>query len=73
MSGRRAGGPAGGRAAAIVAQIARVMRRVAGMPDYAAHLEHLSRYHPDRPAPSEREFFEQYVQGRYADGPTRCC
>lgn len=57
----------------MVARIANVMRRVAGMPDYAAHLEHLSRCHPDRPAPSEREFFEQYVQGRYADGPTRCC
>jgi uncharacterized short protein YbdD (DUF466 family) len=43
------------------------------MPDYAAHLEHLRRCHPDRPAPSEREFFEQYLQRRYGDGPTRCC
>jgi uncharacterized short protein YbdD (DUF466 family) len=43
------------------------------MPDYAAHLEHLRRCHPERTAPSEREFFEQYLQGRYGDGPTRCC
>jgi uncharacterized short protein YbdD (DUF466 family) len=50
-----------------------ILRRVAGMPDYAAHLEHLRRRHPDRPAPSEREFFEQYLRTRYGDGPTRCC
>ena len=49
------------------------MRRVAGMPDYAAHLEHLRRRHPGRPLPTEREYFEQYVAARYGDGPTRCC
>ena len=50
-----------------------MLRRVAGMPDYPAHLEHLRRRHPDRPVPSEREFFEQYLRTRYGDGPTRCC
>ncbi|HEY7481486.1 MAG TPA: YbdD/YjiX family protein [Gemmatimonadales bacterium] len=49
------------------------VRRIAGMPDYAAHLEHLRRCHPDRTLPSEREFYEEYVRARYADGPTRCC
>lgn len=49
------------------------LRRVAGMPDYAAHVEHLRRYHPGRPVPTEREYFEQYVTARYGDGPTRCC
>ncbi len=49
------------------------VRRVAGMPDYAAHVEHLRRCHPERPVPSEREFFEEFVRARYADGPTRCC
>jgi uncharacterized short protein YbdD (DUF466 family) len=43
------------------------------MPDYAAHLEHLRRCHPERPVPTEREFYEAFVQARYADGPTRCC
>jgi uncharacterized short protein YbdD (DUF466 family) len=47
--------------------------QVAGMPDYAAHLEHLRRCHPERPVPTEREYFEQYVGARYGDGPTRCC
>jgi uncharacterized short protein YbdD (DUF466 family) len=49
------------------------VRQIAGMPDYAAHLEHLRRCHPDRALPSEREFYEEYVRARYGDGPTRCC
>jgi uncharacterized short protein YbdD (DUF466 family) len=51
----------------------RTVRQVMGMPDYQAHLEHLRRRHPDRPLPSEREFFDQFVRTRYSDGPTRCC
>jgi uncharacterized short protein YbdD (DUF466 family) len=43
------------------------------MPDYAAHVEHLRRCHPERPVPTEREFYEAFVRARYADGPTRCC
>jgi len=49
------------------------LRRVAGMPDYASHVEHLRRFHPGDPIPSEREFFESYVRTRYGEGPTRCC
>ena len=49
------------------------LRRVAGMPDYAAHLEHLRRCHPDHVVPTEREYFETFVLARYGDGPTRCC
>jgi uncharacterized short protein YbdD (DUF466 family) len=43
------------------------------MPDYAAYCSHLRAHHPDRPLPSEREFFDQFVRARYGDGPTRCC
>jgi uncharacterized short protein YbdD (DUF466 family) len=43
------------------------------MPDYAAHLEHLRRCHPERAVPTEREYYEAFVEARYADGPTRCC
>jgi len=49
------------------------LRRIAGMPDYPAHLEHLRRSHPERPIPTAREFYEEFVQNRYQDGPTRCC
>jgi uncharacterized short protein YbdD (DUF466 family) len=51
----------------------RVVRRVSGMPDYQAYLEHLRRCHPERPVPSPREFYEDYLRARYTDGPTRCC
>jgi uncharacterized short protein YbdD (DUF466 family) len=51
----------------------RVVRRIAGMPDYAAHVAHLRQCHPERPVPSPREFFDEYLRSRYAGGPTRCC
>jgi uncharacterized short protein YbdD (DUF466 family) len=54
-------------------RMASVIRQVAGMPDYEAHLEHLRRCHPERPVPTEREFFEQWVQARYREGGSRCC
>lgn len=50
-----------------------VLRSIAGMPDYAAHLEHLHHSHPGRPIPTAREFYEEFVRNRYEDGPTRCC
>ena len=49
------------------------VRRISGMPDYAAHVEHLRRCHPERPVPTQRQFFDEYLRARYADGPTRCC
>jgi uncharacterized short protein YbdD (DUF466 family) len=55
------------------AAVMSAVRRVAGMPDYAAHLEHLRLRHPGCVPPTEREFFEQYLRARYGDAPTRCC
>ena len=49
------------------------LRRVLGMPDYAAHLAHLRARHPGCPVPTEREFYEEYLQTRYGNGPARCC
>jgi uncharacterized short protein YbdD (DUF466 family) len=51
----------------------RTLRRIAGMPDYAAYVAHVRSRHPERPVPSEREFYEEYVRARYEGGPTRCC
>jgi uncharacterized short protein YbdD (DUF466 family) len=56
-----------------VARAGELLRRIAGMPDYGAYVEHLQRCHPERAIPTEREYFEQYVAARYGDGPTRCC
>lgn len=55
------------------ARLAALVRRVTGMPDYAAYTAHLRRCHPDRPVPSEREFFSEYLRTRYGDGASRCC
>ena len=49
------------------------LRRIAGMPDYAAFVEHRRRHHPHDPMPTEREYYAQYVTARYGDSPTRCC
>ena len=32
------------------------------MPDYQAYLEHLRRSHPDRPIPTEREYYAEYLR-----------
>jgi uncharacterized short protein YbdD (DUF466 family) len=53
--------------------LARMMRGIAGMPDYGAYLEHHRRCHPGHPPLGEREFFADYLRARYADGPNRCC
>jgi len=53
--------------------VLRTIRRVAGMPDYAAYVEHARRCHPDQPIPTESEFYESYLENRYGDAPTRCC
>jgi len=50
-----------------------VVRRMAGMPDYAAFVEHRREHHPQEAVPTEREFYAEYVTARYADSPTRCC
>ena len=80
MSGRSAGAAdqTGGNgtpavARSIVGRIMGVIRRIAGMPDYAAHLEHLRRCHPGRAVPTEKEFFEEYLRSRYGSGVSRCC
>jgi uncharacterized short protein YbdD (DUF466 family) len=49
------------------------LKRVCGMPDYAGYVAHLRAHHPDPAIPTEREFYDEYVRTRYADGPTRCC
>jgi len=56
-----------------VEELMRVVRRISGMPDYAAYVEHIRRCHPELPVPSPREFYDDYLRARYERGPTRCC
>jgi uncharacterized short protein YbdD (DUF466 family) len=53
--------------------VLRVVRRIAGMPDYEAYVEHVRRCHPGRAVPGEREFYDEFLRARYEGGPTRCC
>ena len=50
-----------------------LLRRLAGMPDYAGYVDHLRRCHPECAVLSEREYFAEYLAARYGDAPTRCC
>jgi uncharacterized short protein YbdD (DUF466 family) len=61
------------RADGPIARLASLLRRLAGMPDYAAYLDHARRCHPGAPVLSERDHFREYLRARYADGPSRCC
>jgi uncharacterized short protein YbdD (DUF466 family) len=77
MLGRRTGGRAvrrsEGRSCSTFTGLVRFLRSVAGMPDYEAYLEHFRRFHPDAPLLTRRQFYMEFVQARYGDGPTRCC
>jgi uncharacterized short protein YbdD (DUF466 family) len=62
-----------GPKARFVTGVAGILRTIAGMPDYEAHIEHLRRQHPEDPLPSSREYYESFLASRYGGGPTRCC
>ncbi len=51
----------------------RTVRRVMGMPDYEAYVEHLRGCHPEREIPTEREHLDEFLKGKYDGGPNRCC
>jgi uncharacterized short protein YbdD (DUF466 family) len=58
---------------AVLERLATLVRRISGMPDYGVYIEHARRCHPDTPILTEREYYAEYVNGRYADGSSRCC
>lgn len=57
----------------MVEKILKTVRRLMGMPDYRAYVEHSRTRHPERAIPSEREYYEQYLERRYGGGTSRCC
>jgi uncharacterized short protein YbdD (DUF466 family) len=56
-----------------LSQLLGALRTITGMPDYAAHVEHLRAKHPEHAVPSEAQFYNDFINARYGDGPTRCC
>lgn len=69
----RSGGPATGRVTQSAETVLRTIRRIAGMPDHAAHVEHLREHHPGAVPLGPREHFERFIAWRYGDGRGRCC
>jgi uncharacterized short protein YbdD (DUF466 family) len=49
------------------------LKRVVGMPNYEAYLAHLRAQHPECPVPTEAEYYELYLQGKYNGVGNRCC
>jgi uncharacterized short protein YbdD (DUF466 family) len=56
-----------------VARIVALIKRVCGMPDYAAYVAHLAQHHAGCAIPTEREFTAAYLKSRYEGGANRCC
>jgi uncharacterized short protein YbdD (DUF466 family) len=55
------------------ARAAAVVRRIIGVPDYAAYVAHVRACHPDREPLGEREFIAERLASRYEKPGSRCC
>ena len=65
---------AGARDALDVAQrVARVIRRIIGVPDYEAYVAHVRACHPGQEPLGEREFLRDRLSARYSQPGNRCC
>jgi uncharacterized short protein YbdD (DUF466 family) len=49
------------------------VKRIVGMPNYEAYVAHLRDHHPECAIPTEREYYNLYLEGRYKAGGSRCC
>ena len=54
-------------------QVAPIVRRIIGAPDYDGYIAHVRKCHPDLPVPSRDEFVESRLRDRYSRPGTRCC
>jgi uncharacterized short protein YbdD (DUF466 family) len=69
----RAVGDGAGDAAGVAQRVAAVIRRIIGVPDYAAYVAHLRDHHPDQEPLSERDFHRERQSARYSQPGNRCC
>jgi uncharacterized short protein YbdD (DUF466 family) len=56
----------------VLAQIANVMRRIIGAPDYERYLLHCRQAHPDMEPLTEQEFIADHMNRKVKPG-SRCC
>ncbi len=58
---------------ALAEKIARVVRRVIGVPDYDRYLAHVTRTHPECVPMTHDEFARDSLTRRYNTPGNRCC
>lgn len=54
-------------------QVAPIVRRIIGAPDYDAYVAHVAECHPGRPVISRDEFVASRLVDRYSRPGSRCC
>ena len=54
-------------------RVSRVVRRVIGVPDYEAYVEHRTRRHPGEPMLTKEQFVCERQRARYETVGGRCC
>jgi len=59
--------------AAYVADVASLLRRIIGAPDYECYLAHLAARHPDETPMSREAFARDALARRYNRPGSRCC
>lgn len=62
-----------GGALGVARRIARVIRRIIGVPDYEAYVAHVRTHHPGQEPMSERDFDRERLTARYSKPGNRCC
>ena len=58
---------------AVLARLARAVRRVLGVPDYEKYLAHVRETHPTATPLSRDEFVRRQLTERYSRPGARCC
>lgn len=56
-----------------IENVANVVRRIIGVPDYERYLAHLRERHPEVKPMSREEFETQRMVDRYSRPGSRCC
>ncbi|MGE5730210.1 MAG: CstA-like transporter-associated (seleno)protein [Gemmatimonas sp.] len=57
----------------LIVRLARALRVIIGVPDYARYLAHQRAKHPDATPLSREEFARERERARYEGTGTRCC
>lgn len=62
-----------GDAPGVARRVAKVIRRIIGVPDYEAYVAHVTAHHPGEAPMSERDFLRERLAARYSQPGNRCC